>query len=206
MSQGGTLFVISSPSGGGKTTVCRELLKRLPKLIHSVSYTTRPRRPGEVHGRDYFFVSEEEFDELMERGELAEWTSIHGHRYGTPARFLKESLTQGLDVVLALDIQGANNLKKAYPETVTIFLLPPSKAELKERLRARNTDDLSIIGERLNSARMEVNQALTYDYAIINEELEKTTAQLGAIITSERLRSSRASKEVMACLKSFEEG
>ena len=190
----GIPFVISAPSGGGKTTVCRELKRRMAELASSVSYTTRPARPGETEGRDYHFVSQAEFEGLMRQGRLAEWTRVHNYHYGTPADYLEESLEEGRDVVLTLDIEGAKSLKKKYHQAVTVFLLPPSLAELQARLAGRGTEDDSVREERIRVGLEEIKQARAYDYLIVNRDLEETVSWLEAIVAVERLRPWRVLK------------
>ncbi len=190
----GIPFVISAPSGGGKTTVCRELKGRMAELASSVSYTTRPARPGETAGRDYHFVSQAEFEGLMRQGRLAEWTRVHNYYYGTPADYLEKSLEEGRDVVLTLDIEGAKSLKKKYHQAVTVFLLPPSLAELRARLAGRGTEDDSVREERIRVGLEEIKQARAYDYLIVNRDLEETVSWLEAIVAVERLRPWRVLK------------
>lgn len=192
----GIPFVLSAPSGGGKTTIRQEALKVLSNLIASTSRTTRPPRPGEVGGCDYQFISEAEFERMVRDGEFAEWAMVHNNCYGTPVRFLEENLKKGLDVILTLDINGARNLKKRYPHVVTVFLLPPSFAHLRERLLARATEDVFDLEERLKHGQEMIKEVSDYDYLIVNREIEETVRQLAAIITAERLRPWRALMEI----------
>jgi guanylate kinase len=187
----GTLFVVSAPSGAGKTTLCREVRLRVPDLAYSVSYTTRPPREGEIDGADFSFVSEAEFRELQKRGELAEWASVHGNLYGTPAAALESGLAAGRDILLDIDTQGAAQLRRRYPEAVLIFIVAPSLAELEQRLRERRSDGDSEIARRLRRARDEVSMWRTYDYLIVNRDLKDAVDQLAAIIVAERLRTRR---------------
>lgn len=186
MAPPGILFIVSAPSGGGKTTVSRQLMQVVDNLVPSVSYTTRPPRAEETESQDYFFVSPERFEELASQGFFAEWAWVHGWRYGTPARFLQEC--QGQDVVLTLDVQGAKTLRDKYHHVVMVFLLPPSFAELKERLLRRGTEGNGELQERLRAAQEEIKEMGKYHYLIVNREVEETVKLLAAIVTAERLR------------------
>lgn len=192
----GIPFVLSAPSGGGKTTIRQKVLKVLSNVIASISCTTRPARPEELEGVDYHFISEDEFDRMARDGEFAEWATVHNNRYGTPARLLEEKLAEGFDVILTLDIQGARNLKKIYPQAVTVFLLPPSFAELRERLLARGTNDSLDVEERLKHGQEMIKEVSDYDYLIVNREIGETAGHLVAIIAAERLRPWRVLAEV----------
>src|SRR5581483_7628374 len=187
----GTLFVVSAPSGAGKTTLCREARLRVPGLAYSVSCTTRAPRAGEVDGSDFRFVSRETFTAMRDRGELAEWASVHGNLYGTPARPLESALREGRDVLLDIDTQGAAQLRRRYPEAVLIFIVAPSMAELEQRLRERRSDAEAEIARRLRRAREEVAMWRAYDYLVVNRDLKEATDQLTAIIVAERSRTSR---------------
>lgn len=186
----GIAFVIAGPSGAGKSSVISALLERDPKLVFSVSVTTRPPRPHEVHGRDYYFVSEAEFDRLLAEGALLEWTEYQGHRYGTPKSEVVERLAQGRDVVLNVEVRGAMAIKNAglgYP-VVLIFLVPPSWEELVRRVRARGTEDERALAERLRIAKAEIARIPDFQYLVVNDELERAVARVEAIIHAERLR------------------
>ncbi len=187
----GTLFVVSAPSGAGKTTLCREARLRLPDLTYSVSYTTRAPRPGEIEGTDFVFVSEAEFRSLQERGEFAEWAIVHGNLYGTRATLLEEALREGRDVLLDIDTQGATQLRARYPEAVLVFIVAPSLAELDQRLRERRSDVETEIARRLARARDEVKLWRCYDYLVVNRDLKEAAEHLTAIITAERCRTGR---------------
>ncbi len=186
----GILFVVSAPSGAGKTTLCREVIKSLPDLVTSVSYTTRPPRPNEVLGKDYFFVSPGEFRGMIKRGEFAEWAEVHGNMYGTPKAFLREMMDQGKDIVLAIDSQGAMQLRKSYAG-VYIYILSPSFEVLRSRLMSRRSDAPEEIRKRLIKASEEVANYQEYDYLVVNEDFNKALNELKAIIISERIRVSR---------------
>jgi guanylate kinase len=187
----GTLFVVSAPSGAGKTTLCREARLRVPGLAYSVSCTTRAPRPGEVDGSDFRFVSREAFLRMRERGELAEWASVHGNLYGTPARPLETALQDGRDVLLDIDTQGATQLRRRYSEAVLVFVVAPSMAELEQRLRERRSDADQDIARRLARARDEIALWKQYDYLIVNRDVKEAIDQLMAVIQAERCRTTR---------------
>ena len=187
----GTLFVVSAPSGAGKTTLCREMRLRLHDLAYSVSVTTRPPRPGEIDGTDFRFVSEGEFQARLDRGEMAEWAIVHGNLYGTPAAPLEAALHDGRDVLLDIDTQGAAQLRARYPEAVLVFIVAPSMVELEQRLRERRSDRESEIARRLQRARDEVALWRRYDYLIVNRDVKEAMEQLESIIQAERCRVAR---------------
>jgi guanylate kinase len=186
----GLLLVVSAPSGAGKTTLCRAMVHTVPGLQYSISYTTRPPRSGEVPGKDYFFVAESEFEQMVQRDEFAEWAKVHNNLYGTHAGFLKRTMAGGMDVLLDVDVQGAQLLKKRFPEGIFIFVLPPSMHTLTERLRDRRSDTPEEIDRRFRVARMEIQNYSDYDYIIVNDEIKKAARELESIILSERLRLS----------------
>ena len=192
----GTLFVVSAPSGAGKTTLCREARLRLPDLAYSVSYTTRTPRPGEIEGTDFVFVTEPRFRALQERGEFAEWATVHGNLYGTRAGVLEEALGAGSDVLLDIDTQGAAQLRARYPEAVLVFIVAPSMVELAQRLRERRSDAESEIARRLARAREEVKLWRSYDYLVVNRDLKEAADHLTAIITAERCRTVRLALDI----------
>lgn len=183
--------MVSAPSGAGKTTLCREARLRLPDLAYSVSYTTRPPRPGEIAGTDFVFVTEPQFRALQERSEFAEWATVHGNLYGTRAGVLEEALAAGRDVLLDIDTQGAAQLRQRYPEAVLVFIVAPSMVELAQRLRERRSDAESEIARRLARAREEVKLWRSYDYLVVNRDLKEAADHLTAIITAERCRTTR---------------
>jgi len=187
----GFLVVLSGPSGAGKNTLLSAVLPRIPDLKYSVSATTRPPRPGEKHGVDYYFLQDDEFQEMIDRGEFLEWAEFAGYRYGPPRRFVEECLAQGLTVITDIDIQGARQIKQRMPDGVFVFLLPPSFEELEKRLHKRGTDSSEAIGRRLKIALEEVAAIVDYDYWILNRDLEEACEQLVAIIRAERARVSR---------------
>lgn len=176
------LIVLSSPSGCGKTTVYKRLLEEVPDLAYSVSVTTRPMRPGEVHGRDYFFVSPAEFRRMVRRGELLEWERVYGRLYGTRKDLVEEILRQGRDCIMDLDVKGGSKLKRRRPETLAIFLLPPSFAVLRQRLEQRGTDSPREIGRRYRAAVRELKYCPDYDYLVVNDVLAETVERIKTII------------------------
>src|SRR5262245_40262789 len=187
----GILFIISAPSGAGKTTLSRQLLALVANLSLSISYTTRAPRAGEIEGRDYHFISEEHFQRLRAAGAFAEWAQVHDFLYGTASAPLDEALTHGHDFLLDIDVQGARQIKSSYPEAVSIFVWPPSWHELEKRLRRRGTDREDVIIRRLQRAREEAEAFGTYDYWVVNQRVDQAVALLQAIIAAERARVSR---------------
>jgi guanylate kinase len=186
----GLLLVISAPSGTGKSTLIRKLCANFPRLVFSVSYTTRAPRPGEVHGKDYHFLSQAEFVELSKQNILAEWAEVHGHFYGTPRPAVLDMLAQGRDVLFDIDIQGARQLRQAFPLGAFVFLLPPSRQALEARLRGRGTEDRETLARRLGNARREIEQADFFEFQIVNDDLEQAYQELQAIYLAEGLRTS----------------
>lgn len=178
----GRLLVISAPSGTGKTTLCRLLMDQFKGISYSVSHTTRKPRAGEVHGTDYHFVSVEEFERMIEGQELVEWARVHDNYYGTSLKFIRESLDQGRDILLDIDVQGAANIRAVYPEAVTLFIMPPSMEALRERLGKRGTDSPEVIETRIKNAVMEMEQKDLYLHVIVNDDLETAKNQLFSIV------------------------
>lgn len=199
----GTLFVVSSPSGGGKGTIIREVLDVVPNLSYSVSFTTRAPRPGEVNGREYFFVSREIFDEMVAAGEFLEWALVHGNYYGTAKRQVAEETAAGVDIVLEVDVQGAASVRQLLLDSVSIFILPPSYEVLKARLIARGTDSAEELEVRLRNAPDELRQYSSFDYVIINDEVDRAAAQLASIIYAERARCVRQENLVREVIEKF---
>ena len=187
----GTLFVVSAPSGAGKTTLCRELRKRVPGLAYSISVTTRAPRTGEIHGVDFEFVDRTQFMAMARAGEFAEHAEVHGHLYGTRASVLERALAAGTDILLDIDTQGAARLKAHAPEAVLIFIVAPSMSELEQRLRERRSDGEHEIARRLERARHEVTLWRRYDYLIVNRDVKEAMEQLESIIQAERCRVAR---------------
>lgn len=187
----GILFVVSGPSGVGKGTVIKEVLKVIPDINLSISYTTRPPRKNESNGKDYFFVSEEEFNRMIETGGFLEWARVHGNLYGTPRLWVEEKLKKNEDVLLEIDTQGARQVKKVFPQGVFIFLLPPSVEALLSRLRNRGTESERDIEIRLNNARDECKEWEWYDYVVVNETIPLSRDLIVSIILAERCKSRR---------------
>lgn len=191
MDRRGILFIISAPSGTGKTTLCKQLATNLPGLWHSISYTTRKPRPGEEHGREYYFIGEQPFRDMIERNEFVEWAHVYGHLYGTPRKSLDEKIEQGFDVLLEIDVQGAMQVKKRFEDSVSIFILPPSMAALRARLQTRASDTAEEIQRRLNKVKEEVWSYREYAYIVRNEDLDRSLRDLESIFWSERLKTKR---------------
>jgi len=184
----GILLVISGPSGAGKGTICRAVRQSDPSLRLSVSATTRSPRKGEVNGIDYFFLNEKEFREMIAGGQFLEWAEVYGNYYGTPVNYVRQELERGRDVILEIDIQGALQVKKKFPEAVLVFIAPPSKTELIARLSARGTDSAGEIAKRINCTAAELKLADRYDYIIVNDDLDRALNKVRAIITAEKSR------------------
>jgi guanylate kinase len=197
------LFVVSGPSGAGKSTLVAGVIAKVPDLKYAISFTTRQRRENEVDGRDYFFVESREFEKMRARGDLIEWAEVYGSLYGRSRRTLKTDLDAGRDVVLSIDVQGAASLKRALPESVSVFILPPSFEVLSDRLRARQTDFASAVEHRLEIARQEVLRFDEYDYIVINGGLEQSVASLEAIVIAERHRQDRMREHVKQVIETF---
>jgi len=184
----GRLFVITAPSGAGKSSLIQAVLRDDPSLKLSVSYTTRAPRPGEQNGREYHFVDEPEFLAMRGRGEFLESAEVHGNRYGTAKRVIGEALSRGHDLLLEIDWQGAQQVRKLYPDCVGVFILPPSVEELERRMRTRGQDSESVIQHRLSNARDELTHADEFKYRIINKDFEAAKGELKSIIQKERAR------------------
>jgi guanylate kinase len=193
----GLLFVVSAPSGTGKTTVVERLVTVLPDLALSRSYTSRPARPGEIDGVDYNFVSRARFEEMMAADVLLEWAEVFGNLYGTGAADAERDLQRGRDLVQVIDVQGARQVRQRYPDTVGVFVMPPSCAVLEQRLRGRSKDTETAMQRRLETARAEVAAFAEYQYVVVNDELDACVDRLRAIVLAERarLRSARAEAE-----------
>ena len=187
----GVIFILSAPSGAGKTTLINRLLKIFPNIKLSVSYTTRARRLGEISGRDYHFLTEDKFVAMRAKNDFAEWAKVHGSFYGTPRGVLDKNIRRGRDVLLDIDVQGAGKIKRQYRYAVCIFLLPPSWKELEKRLALRGTDRRETIRRRMENARHEVRKIMRYDYLVVNRDIREALESLKSIVIAERLRLSR---------------
>jgi guanylate kinase len=190
----GVIFIVSAPSGAGKTTLVTRLLKAMPELTMSVSYTTRAPRTGEVAGKDYHFVTKKRFVEMRRQEAFAEWAEVHGSLYGTPRRPLERIVHSGRDVLLDIDVQGAKKLRRRYRGAVSIFVLPPSWEELKNRLNRRGTDRRREIQKRLENARRELRELFRYDYFLLNNDIRESLEWLKSIVRAERSKVARVKK------------
>jgi guanylate kinase len=199
-----TVFIISAPSGSGKSTLVNRLLAADDKLTFSVSYTTRQPRGHEIDGEDYHFTSRVDFEAKIARGEFLEWACVFGNYYGTHQDELEKARSQGKDLVLDIDVQGARQLKGRYPEAVTVFILAPSRQILEQRLRARGEDKDEVIERRLRDAADEIRRYEDYDYVLVNRDLEQSDGTLRAIVRAERVRRIRMEDEIRPILATFE--
>lgn len=200
----GDLFVVSAPSGTGKTTLIRRLLADLPGIDFSVSFTTRPMREGETEGVDYHFIDDARFDGMLEAGEFLEWARVHGRRYGTGSRLVDASLARGHDVLLDIDTQGAASVRRLRKEAVLIFILPPGPETLEARLRGRRLESAEEVRRRLDNARQEMERHSDYDYLVINDDLERARRELEAIVLAHRSGGERRRQECHRILESFQ--
>jgi guanylate kinase len=199
----GMLFVISSPSGGGKGTLIRRILKSVPHLGYSVSWTTRSPRAGERDGVNYHFVSVEEFERMIERGGFLEWARVHGRLYGTTREAVERETLAGRDVILEIDVQGAAAIRRSMQDAVQVFILPPSFEVLRERLRGRQTETPADLSVRLSNARAEVERYTEFDYIVLNDEVTRAAAQLASIVYAERARRERQQGLARRVLETF---
>lgn len=197
MQRKGMLIIVSGPSGVGKGTICAELRARNSQIRESISMTTRARRNGETEGVDYFYVSEERFNEMAAHGEMLEHAYVHGNQYGTPLAYVVEQLEQGYDVLLEIDVQGSIQAMKAYPDAVTIFILPPNRAELRNRLIKRATETPEAISLRLRNAELELFMTKEYQYCVVNDEVDRAVSKVEAILTAESCKVSRGAQIAM---------
>ncbi len=188
----GDVFVISAPSGSGKTTICRNLLQRVEGLELSISYTTRPRKPGEEDRKDYFFISDDKFDNMIYLKEFLEYASVYGNRYGTSRERVRSIVSRGIDAVLEIDVQGGRKVKETLPEAVLVGIFPPDWETLERRLSGRGRDSREEMETRLEAAGREMRELLAYDYLVVNDDLEKAVAQVEWIVRAHRLRRERA--------------
>jgi guanylate kinase len=201
-----TVFIISAPSGSGKSTLVGKLMKCIPDLRFSVSYTTRLPRGQERDGQEYHFISRTEFEERLAKDEFLEWAEVFGNYYGTHRSELERAAKAEADLVLDIDVQGARQLKGKIPHAVSIFILPPSRQVLEERLRTRSQDSETVIGRRLEEAAEEIRNYSQYDYVLVNREVQASTDNLAAIVRSVRSRRDRMEQEIRPILETFEDG
>lgn len=201
-----TVFIISAPSGSGKSTLVSQLMKCFPDLRFSVSYTTRQPRGQERDGHEYHFISRAEFEDRLAKDEFLEWAEVFGNYYGTHRSELERAAAAGADLVLDIDVQGARQLKGRIPHAVSIFILPPSRQVLEERLRTRSQDAEAVIERRLEEAAEEIRNYSQYDYVLVNREVQASTDNLAAIVRSVRSRRDRMEQEIRPILETFEDG
>jgi guanylate kinase len=201
-----TVFIVSAPSGSGKSTLVGQLMQIVPNLRFSVSYTTRAPRGKEKHGEDYFFIKREEFEERIQKDEFLEWAEVFGNYYGTHQSELDRAASEGVDLVLDIDVQGARQLKERIPAAVSIFVLAPSRKVLEQRLRARSQDSEAVIARRLKEAAEEIRNYSLYDYVLVNHEVAESVDTLVAIVKATRSRRDRMEKEIRPILETFENG
>lgn len=202
-SERGILFVISSPSGGGKGTLIRRILTHMPRLGYSISWTTRAPRQGEVNGRDYHFVTHEDFTAARERGEFLEWASVHGNFYGTSLKVVERELSVGRDIVLEIDVQGAATVRRIGIEAVSVFILPPSFEILRRRLTGRQSENSDSLALRLQNSRGEVEHYREFDYLVLNDDVDRAATQLASIVYAERARRVRQVRLAERVLATF---
>jgi guanylate kinase len=200
----GNLIIITSPSGGGKGTLIKAVLETVPHIGYSVSYTTRSARSGEENGKDYFFVSAEEFERLKSEDEFLEWATVHGNFYGTSKSQVENITAAGYDVILEIDVQGAKAVLERMPKAVSIFIMPPSFEVLRARLTARNTESQADLEVRLRNSFVEIRDYESFQYVVINEQRDQAAAELQTIVLSERCRTNRQTEAISAILSNFD--
>ncbi|MGD0456802.1 MAG: guanylate kinase [Terriglobia bacterium] len=198
-----SILVISAPSGSGKSTLVRRLIASLPELAFSVSHTTRPRREGEKDGRDYFFVTRKRFERMIAAGDFIEWAEVFGHLYGTSKGQIARALKAGRDILLDIDVQGHQQVRKRLPEALSVFVLPPSFRELKRRLTDRHSDSPQVIERRLVAARQEISHWPDYDYLVVNDRLSLATQALRAVVRAGRFRRQNQAERAQEICKTF---
>lgn len=198
-----TIFIISAPSGSGKSTLTKQLIERVPALRFSVSYTTRPPRGQECPGRDYFFITRDEFQHRVQNGEFLEYAEVFGNFYGTHSSELERAAGEGVDLVLDIDVQGARQLKERIPAAVSIFVLAPSRKVLEQRLRSRSQDSEPVIERRLRDAAEEISNYSIYDYVLVNREVETSVDTLVSIVKATRSRRDRMEEQIRPILETF---
>lgn len=186
------MFVLSGPTGAGKSTVARRVASLDSRIVLNVSYTTRPKRPGESPGNDYHFLQDADFKSLVEQGEMLEWAQVHGHRYGTRASDVLGICSQGKDALLVIDVQGGMAIRSSYSRTVLIFVVAPSFSETRERLLGRGSEDDREVAKRISRAKEEIRESSSYDYLVVNDEVDSAASRIQSIITAERARMTEA--------------
>jgi guanylate kinase len=201
----GILFVVSSPSGGGKGSLIQRVLNKVANLSYSVSFTTRAPRSGEVNGREYFFVTRETFEQMVAADEFLEWAHVHGKLYGTARRQVAREISGGRDIILEVDVQGAASVRELMADSVSIFILPPSFEILRQRLQARGTDSAAELDLRLRNAPKELEDYSAFEYLIINDDVDRAANQMTAIVHAERARLSRQAARVKRVVEAFAE-
>lgn len=201
MSEPGNLYVISAPSGTGKTTLVKALVESVPGLTVSISHTTRPRRPAEVHGVNYYFIEEAEFETMVAHQDFLEHATVFGRHYGTSRRWVEETIASGMDVILEIDWQGAEQIQHIFPECISIFILPPSVSDLYQRLIKRNQDNIDIIRQRISDVRESTNHLDDYDYVVINDDFSAALTDLKTIIDAGRLVQHRQAIKFASLIK-----
>jgi guanylate kinase len=199
------VFIISAPSGSGKSTLVHRLLESVEGLLFSISYTTRKPRGAEVNGQDYFFISHEEFELRLQHNEFLEWATVFGNYYGTHQNNYERAVAEGRDLLLDIDVKGARQLKERLPGAISVFILPPSRQILEERLRARSEDAENVIQRRLREAAEEIRNYDQYDYVLVNRDVEESSATLRSIVFAERARRTRMEETVRPILRTFEQ-
>lgn len=201
----GNLFIVSGPSGAGKTSLVRAMTERMGEITISISHTTRKQRPGEIHGQDYFFTTMSDFQKMIHDRLFLEYAQVFDHHYGTKKEYVASQLTQGFDVILEIDWQGAQQVQQSMPEAKSIFILPPSLKELRKRLRNRGQDDDATVQRRMSDAIAEISHYRQFEYLIVNEEFERTAKQLESIIDGFRLKLNRQAKKLAALLNDLQD-
>ncbi|PIE91572.1 MAG: guanylate kinase [Acidobacteria bacterium] len=197
------LFIVTAPSGAGKTTLLKRLLRDIDNLIFSVSYTTRPPRDGERHGRDYFFSTVKEFKELRDRGEFLEWAEVHGNYYATSRSFVMSHIKKGIDVVLDIDVAGAEQVRQKMKDALSIFIVPPSLEALRERLVNRNKDTTEVIERRLANASSELKMARDFNFILVNDDLDRCYANLKSVFLVSRLKKEQTVRKIQRMIENY---
>lgn len=196
----GNLFIVAAPSGGGKTSLVKQLINKMEDIEVSISHTTRPKRPNEIHGKDYYFVDDKSFDAMVYDGDFIEYATVFGHQYGTAKTQIYDRLKKGIDIILDIDWQGAQQIKQEFEQAVGVFIIPPSLDALKNRLFERQQDDQAVISHRMKKAQNELSHYHEFDYLVVNDQFELALTQLESIVLSNRLLQNRQSKKLRSLL------